>query len=248
VSADQPLQDRVAIVTGGVRRIGKATVLALAQAGAAVVINTRSSVAEAEALATEVTAAGGRALTALADVTDERAVGRMIDTTLAAFGRIDILVNNAADRGETPFLEMTFAQWRAITSIILDGAFLCSRAVLAPMVRNKFGRIVNIGGVSSHIGLPERAHVVTAKAGVVGLTRALASEFAAKGVTVNCVVPGKIGGQRSATSGRGMQAMPPVGREGEPRDVADVILTLCMPTSGYITGQTIHVSGGLVMP
>src|SRR3954469_22319737 len=150
VSADQPLQDRVAIVTGGVRRIGKATVLALAQAGAAVVINTGSSVAEAEALPSEVTAAGGRALTALADVTDERAVGQMIDSTLAAFGRIDILVNNAADRGETPFLEMTFAQWRAITSIILDGAFLCSRAVLAPMVRNKFGRIVNIGGVSSH--------------------------------------------------------------------------------------------------
>ncbi len=248
MSADLPLEGRVAVVTGGVRRIGKATVLALAQAGAAVVVNTRASRPEADAVVGQVAAAGGRAITALADVTDEAAVAAMFKAVRKAFGPVDILVNNAADRGETHFLDMTYAQWRAVTAIILDGAFLCARAALADMVPNGFGRIVNLGGVSSHLGLPERAHVVAAKAGVVGLTRALSSEFAGRGITVNCVVPGKIGGERSATSGRGMQTMPPVGREGEPRDVADVIRTLCLPTSGYITGQTIHVSGGLFMP
>jgi 3-oxoacyl-[acyl-carrier protein] reductase len=248
LTQEQPLKGHVAIVTGSVRRIGKATALALARAGAAVVINARSSRLEAEKVAEEITAAGGRALVELADVTDEAAVGRMAEKAMAAFGRIDILVNNAADRGEAPFLDMTFAQWRSITGVILDGAFLCSRAVLGPMVKNKFGRIVNIGGVSSHLGSSERAHVGAAKAGLVGLTRALAIEFATQGVTVNCVVPGKIGGERSATSGRGMTSAPPIGREGEAREVADVIAMLCLPTSGYITGQTIHVSGGLFMP
>jgi 3-oxoacyl-[acyl-carrier protein] reductase len=248
LSEDNPLAGHAAIVTGGVRRIGRATVLALAQAGAAVVINTRSSRAEAEKVAAEVSAAGGRALVALADVTDQAAVTRMVDDAAAAYGSVDILVNNAADRGEAPFLEMTFAQWRAITGVILDGAFLCTHAVMPHMVEKRFGRIVNIGGVSSHLGSSERAHVGAAKSGLIGFTRALAMEFAKSGVTVNCVVPGKIGGERSGTSGRGIQTTAPVGRDGEPREVADVIKMLCLPTSGYITGQTIHVSGGLFMP
>ena len=245
---DKPLAGQVAIVTGGVRRIGKATALALSRAGAAVVINARSSRAEADQVVEEISAAGGRALVALADVTDESAVARMAEAAVATFGRIDILVNNAANRGEAPFLQMSFAQWREITGVILDGAFLCSRAVMPHMVANKHGRIVNIGGVSSHLGAGRRAHVGAAKAGLVGLTRALAAEFASQGITVNCVVPGRIGGERSATSGRGITADPPVGHEGVPEDVADMIRTLCLPTSGYITGQTIHINGGLFMP
>ena len=245
---DKPLAGQVAIVTGGVRRIGRATALALSRAGAAVVINARSSRQEADSVTEEIGAAGGRALVQLADVTDEGAVARMAEAAVASFGRIDILVNNAANRGEAPFLQMSLAQWRDITGVILDGAFLCSRAVLPHMVRNKHGRIVNIGGVSSHLGAGRRAHVGAAKAGLVGLTRALAAEFAASGITVNCVVPGRIGGERSATSGRGITADPPVGHEGVPEDVAGMIRTLCLPTSGYITGQTIHVSGGLFMP
>jgi 3-oxoacyl-[acyl-carrier protein] reductase len=244
----QPLKDKVAIVTGSVRRIGRATALALAREGAAVVITARSSRPEAERVAAEVEAAGARALVHLADVTDEAAVKGLVEQTLARFGRVDILVNNAANRGEVPFLEMTFAQWRAITSVILDGAFLCARAVVPHMLQQKFGRIVNIGGVSTHLGAPGRAHVGAAKAGLVGLTRALAGEFAAHGITVNCVVPGKIGGQRSQTSGHGIQAVPPVGHEGVPEDIADMVRTLCLPRSDYITGQTIHVSGGLYMP
>jgi 3-oxoacyl-[acyl-carrier protein] reductase len=231
---DKPLAGQAAIVTGGVRRIGRATALALARAGASVVINARSSRAEAERVAQEVEAAGARALVALADVTDEHAVAGMVASTIAAFGRADILVNNAANRAESPFLQMSFAQWREITGVMLDGAFLCSRAALAHMVKNKHGRIVNIGGVSSHLGAGRRAHVGAAKAG--------------QGITVNCVVPGRIGGERSANSGRGITADPPVGREGVPEDVGNMICTLCLPTSGYITGQTIHVNGGLFMP
>ncbi|MEA2987296.1 MAG: 3-oxoacyl-[acyl-carrier protein] reductase [Alphaproteobacteria bacterium] len=247
MSQEHPLEGQVAIVTGAVRRIGKATALALAREGAAVVINARSSRDEAERVAGEVAAAGGRALVVLADVTDEAAVARMVAETVAAFGRVDILVNNAANRGESPFLEMSFQHWRDITGVILDGAFLCSRAVLPHMLANHHGRIVNIGGVSSHLGASERAHVGAAKMGLVGLTRALALEFATEGITVNCVVPGKIGGERSASSGRGLAQGPPVGREGAFDDVSNVIRMLCHPANGYITGQTIHVNGGLYM-
>jgi 3-oxoacyl-[acyl-carrier protein] reductase len=242
------LEGQVAIITGSVRRIGKATALALARDGAAIVINARASREEAEHAAEEIEAVGARSLVHLADVTDEAAVTAMVDTVVAAFGRIDILVNNAAYRGDAPFLEMSLAQWREITGVILDGAFLCSRAVLPHMVERGYGRIVNMGGVSAHLGAPERAHVCTAKAGVVGLTRALAVEFAAQGITVNCVVPGKIGGRRSATSGRGIAGNPLVQREGDPEDVAEMIRTLCLPSSGYITGQSIHVNGGLYLP
>ena len=242
------LDGQVAIVTGGVRRLGRAMALTLAREGAAVVINARSSREEAERTAAEVEKAGARALVHLADVTDEAAVCAMVDTVVKSFGRIDILINNAAVRAEAHFLDMSLRQWHEVLSVILDGAFLCSRAVLPHMLKNKYGRIINLGGVSTHLGVPGRAHVGTGKMGIVGFTKAIASEFAPHGITVNCVVPGKIGGERSATSGRGHPVNPPVGREGAAQEVADVIRMLCLPASGYITGQTIHVSGGLFMP
>jgi 3-oxoacyl-[acyl-carrier protein] reductase len=242
------LAGQVAIITGGVRRIGKAIALALAGEGAAIVVNARSSRKEADATAAEIAAAGGRALVHLADITDEAAVERMFDAVIKEFGRIDILVNNAANREEVSFLDMTLEQWRGITSVILDGAFLCSRAALRHMVRNKYGRIINIGGVSAHRGAAERAHVGAAKAGIVGLTRALALEFAKQGITVNCVVPGRIGGERSATSGHGIAPPAPVGRDGTVEEVAEMVRLLCLPNGGYITGQTIHISGGLYLP
>ena len=244
----KPLEGHVAVVTGGVRRIGKAIGLALARDGATIVVNARSSRKEAEATAAEFEAAGGRALVQIADITDEAAVTGMFDAVMNKFGRIDILVNNAANREQVPFTEMTFAQWRAYTSVILDGAFLCSRAALRHMAGAKYGRIINIGGVSAHMGASERAHVGTAKAGLVGLTRALALEFANRGITVNCVVPGRIGGERSATSPHGVAPPAPVGRDGYAEEVADLVHLLCLPNGGYITGQTIHVSGGLFLP
>jgi 3-oxoacyl-[acyl-carrier protein] reductase len=245
---DAPMQGQVALITGGVRRIGRATALALAGEGADVVLHARSSRAEAEAVAREVEALGRHAMVVLADVTDEAAVAAMMAAVDARFGRLDVLVNNAALRGEDEFLEMSFARWREITGTILDGAFLCARGALARMVPRNYGRIINMGGLSAHLGAPGRAHVIAAKAGLVGLTRALAVEFAGHGVTVNCVVPGKIGGKRSAGSGAGIAGAPIVGREGVPEDVSEVIRLLCRPASGYITGQTIHVNGGLFLP
>jgi 3-oxoacyl-[acyl-carrier protein] reductase len=252
VAESKLLDGQVAIVTGGVRRIGKAIAMSLAREGAVIVINARSSRDEAEATAREIEAVGGRAMVHIADVTDEEAVAGMVSATMEAFGRIDILVNNAAIRREVPFTEMTLTEWREITSVILEGAFLGSRAVLPHMVRSQYGRIINIGGVSAHTGAYNRAHVAAAKSGLTGLTRALAVEFAAQGVTVNCVVPGKIGGKRSSTAGHSVSlpggGQPLVGHDGAPEDVAEVVRTLCLPTGGFITGQTIHVNGGLYMP
>jgi 3-oxoacyl-[acyl-carrier protein] reductase len=243
-----PMLGHVALITGGVRRIGRACALALAEEGADVVLHARSSRAEAEAVAKEVEALGRRALVLLADVTDEAAVEAMFAEIDRAFGRLDILVNNAALRGEEHFTEMSYARWKEITGVVLDGAFLCSRAALRRMAPRNYGRIVSMGGVSSHLGAKERAHVGTAKAGIIGLTRALAVEFAAQGVTVNCVIPGKIGGKRAATAGKGIAGMPIVGREGVPEDVSEVVRLLCRPATSFITGQSVHVNGGLFLP
>ena len=245
---DKPLGGRVALITGAVRRSGRATALALAADGAAIVINSRASKDEAEGVAAEVDAAGGRALVHLADVTDEAAVDAMFARIDDEFGRLDILVNNAADRAQVPFVEMTYAQWRHITSIILDGAFLCSRAALKRMTATGWGRLINLGGIGNHMGFTGRQHVNTGKAGLEGLTRGLAMEFADQGITVNCVSPGKIGGPRPKSAGEippGLrQNAPPVGHEGVPDDIARTIRFLCQPDADFITGQTIHVNGG----
>ena len=247
-SQARPLDGQVALVTGSVRRIGRATALALSRLGAAVVIHARGSADEAERTRAEVEAEGGRAIVHLADLLDEGAVAGLVEATVARFGRLDILVNNASIRGERDLVSMSFAEWREVTGIVLDGAFLCTRAALPHMLRQGGGRIVNIGGVSAHLGAPHRAHVVTAKAGLVGFTRAIAVEHAKDRITANCVVPGKIGGKRSATSGKGIDAAPIVPRDGVPEDVARIVAQLCLPDSDYITGQTLHVSGGMVMP
>jgi 3-oxoacyl-[acyl-carrier protein] reductase len=248
---DRPLAGKVAMVTGASRRIGRAVALGLAQAGADVVVHARQSRDEVEAVANEVRALGQRAAVALGDVTDEAAVMALFQTATDAFGGVDILVNNAAIRGEKPFLDMTLEEWRATNSVILDGAFLCSREALRSMVTRGGGTIVNLGGVSAHVGAKQRAHVATAKAGLVGLTKSMAVEFADRNITVNCVAPGKIGGKRSATSGAS-PAMgsggPIVGREGEIEEAAFVILSMCMPEARFMTGQTVHVSGGMYLP
>jgi 3-oxoacyl-[acyl-carrier protein] reductase len=247
------LQGKVAFVTGSSRRIGRSVALRLADAGANVVVHARSSIEEIEAVAKEVEARGQRSLALLGDVTveaDVKAIFQRIDET---FGRLDMLVNNAAIRGQCDFTDMSLDEWRRVNSVILDGAFLCSREGLKRMVRNEEGgSIVNIGGVSAHIGAKSRAHVSTSKAGLVGLTRALAVEFADRKINVNCVAPGKIGGERSKTSGESPH-MPGadnilVGREGLVEEASFMIANLCMPEAKFMTGQTVHVSGGLVMP
>jgi 3-oxoacyl-[acyl-carrier protein] reductase len=239
------LAGRVALVTGAGRNIGRSIALALADGGAAVALNARRSQAEIDAVAAEIGATGGKALAVLADVTDASAVARMVEAVETRLGRIDILVNNAAVRGASSLDEIDLARWREITGVILDGAFVCSKACLRSL-RAGGGAIVNIGGLSAHTGAVGRPHVVAAKAGLVGLTRALAHDLAADDVTVNCVVPGLIETVRGEASGPAHTGKreSALGRRGTPAEVAHAVRFLAGPGARYITGQTLHVSGG----
>jgi len=243
---------QVALVTGGVRRIGRSIALTLAREGAAIAVNAKSSRDEAAETVQEIEALGGTARVFMGDVTDEAEVARMVKEIDAKLGPVDILINNAAVRRDDAFTAMSFADWRLVMAVVLDGAFLCSRAVIPGMLAKGHGTIVNIGGLTAHTGASGRAHVSAAKAGLVGLTKALAVEFGSSGVTVNCVAPGRIGGPRSASSGKGGVipggGRPLVGREGEPEDIAAAVKLLCSPGGRYITGQTIHVNGGIYLP
>jgi len=242
------LAGKVALVTGGARNIGRAISMALAAGGAAVVVNANTSRAEAEQTVAAIRAAGGRAALQLADVTDAKAVAAMVDAAVAEFGRLDVLVNNAAIREETPFAEMKLEDWHRVLATVLDGAFLCAQACLPHMLRAGGGSIVNIGGLTAHQGAAGRAHVVTAKAGLAGMTRALALDLAPQGITVNCVVPGTIETLRGLPGAperpAHRQGLPPAGRRGEPDEVAAAVRFLCGPGARYITGQSLHVNGG----
>lgn len=247
MSADRELAGKVAVVTGAGRNIGRAIALALAAAGAAVVVNARANKGEAESVVRAIKDADGRAIAAIGDVVDEPAMAAMATAALKAFGRIDFLINNAALRREQPLESMTFADWRAVTGVILDGAFICTKACLPHLKASGAAAIVNIGGLSAHTGAKHRAHVVTAKAGLVGLTRALAADLAADGVTVNLVSPGLIATPRDpATPKPQHHSMHGTlsGRRGAPEDVAATVRFLCGPQARYISGQTIHVNGG----
>lgn len=241
------LSGKVAIVTGAGRNIGRAIALTLADAGASVLVNARTNRAEADAVAAEIVSGGGKALVHIGDVADASHMQAMADAAMGGFGRIDILVNNAALRRENPFAEMEYSDWRAILDVTLDGAFHCAKACLPALRKSGAGTIVNIGGLSAHTGAKDRAHVVTAKAGIVGFTRALAHDLAADGITVNCVVPGLIGtprpkGQPEPAHHRTHGTIR--GERGRPEDIAAAVRFLCSPSARYITGQAIHSNGG----
>lgn len=246
MSEGKELAGKVAIVTGAGRNIGRAIALHLAQAGAAVVVNARSNLAEADGVAAEIKAAGGKAIAFLADVADATAVEAMAQATLTAFGRIDILVNNASLRREKPIDEMSYAEWREIMNVTLDSAFHGVHACLPAMKKNG-GAIINIGGMSAHIGSKGRAHVMTAKAGLVGFSRALAHDLGAYHITANCVVPGAIHTTRPRTSLNPAHHLTHgtiTGDPGKPDDVAAMVRLLAGPGGRNVTGQTIHVNGG----
>ena len=246
MTTERELEGRVALVTGGSRNIGRAIVLALADAGAAVIVNCRASRDEADSVAAEVESRGGRAICHVADVTDEAGVEAMIAAGVKKFGRLDILVNNAAVRDVTKIDDIDLATWRFVTGIILDGAFICAKASLPALRESGAGAIINMGGMSGHTGAAGRPHVVAAKMGLVGLTRALAHDLAPDNITVNCVVPGLIDTERGESSGartahhrEGL-----LGRRGTPEEVADVVRFLAGPRARYVTGQDWHVNGG----
>jgi len=249
MSAHEDLSGRVAIVTGSGRNIGRAIAIELARAGAALVINARSSTDEAERVADEIRRGGGRASVAIADVSDPAASAGLVEAAVRAFGRLDILVNNAGVRRETDFADLQYGEWREIVATILDAAYLCSHAALPHLVASGSGAIVNIGGMSSSTGAAGRAHVIAAKAGLVGLTRGLAHDLAKYGITVNCVAPGMIDTSRGAGKEPAHHAShtPLVGRRGRPEEIAALVRFLCGPDARYITGQTIHANGGVFL-
>ena len=243
------LDGKVALVTGSGRNIGRTTVLKLAAEGAHVVVNSRTNQAEADAVAREAQARGVKALSIVADVGKKDQVEAMAAKVLSEFGRVDILINNAAIRPHKPFTELTAQDWEAVRSVVLDGAVYLTRAVIDSMVKNRYGRIVFFTGEGAFMGGSGRAHVSAAKMGLVGLARGLASEFAAHNIRVNVVSPGSIDTARANPEwyqGRTPTAGGiPLGRQGTVDEIAATCLFLVTDDGGFITGQTIHANGGV---
>jgi 3-oxoacyl-[acyl-carrier protein] reductase len=239
---------KVALVTGAGRNIGRAIALGLARDGFAVVVNVRSSVAEGQAVVDELQALGTPALLCAADVTQQPAVQAMMAQITQHFGRLDVLVNNAAIRREAPIADITLEAWRDTLAVVLDGAFFCAQAALPLLRQSPVGAVINIGGMTAHTGGLNRPHVVTAKAGLVGLTRALAHDLA-PGVTVNCVSPGMISTARNSTTTSGTpnhhaQHHPLLERRGTADEVASMVCYLASDKARFVTGQVMHVNGG----
>jgi 3-oxoacyl-[acyl-carrier protein] reductase len=243
------LEGKVAIVTGASRGIGKATALALASQGAAVVVNYASSSGAADAVVAEITGMGGQAIALKADVSQEAEVEAMVAQTIAQFGRIDVLVNNAGITRDTLLLRMKLEDWQAVIDLNLTGVFLCTRAVSKVMLKQKSGRIINITSVAGQMGNPGQANYSAAKAGVIGFTRTVARELASRGITVNAVAPGFIATDMTdGLAAEPILAMIPLNRYGQPEDIAGMIEFLAAtPAAGYITGQVFNVDGGMVM-
>jgi 3-oxoacyl-[acyl-carrier protein] reductase len=242
------LDGKVALVTGSGRNIGRATALKLAGEGAHVIVNARANQAEADAVAHEVRDRGAKALAVLADVADKEQVDTMVARAMSEFGRIDILINNAAIRPHKPFTEVTVQDWERVRGVVLDGALYCTQAVIGSMVKNNYGRILFFTGDGAFTGGSGRAHVSAAKMGLVGMARALASEFAPHNIRANVVSPGSIDTRRDNPEwyqGRVPGAAGiPLGRQGHVDEIAATCLFLVSDDGGFITGQTIHVNGG----
>lgn len=247
---ENDLKDRVALVTGASRNIGRAIACALARDGAHIAVHAAHDRESAAETVRQVQGFGVKALLTIGDLANPATAPRIIGEITSAFGRLDILVNNAAIRPEKPFGEMTYADWRQVMGVCLDAVFLTTQAALVPIGKSDRGCIINIGGLTGHTGAAYRAHVITAKAGIIGFTKALAHELSAQGTTVNCVSPGLIETVRADGSLPHHHADTKnlVQRRGRPGEVADMIAYLAGPSGRYITGQTIHLNGGAFLP
>ena len=239
---------KVALVTGSALNIGRAIALALAADGVRIMTTARRSEADARETARLVRNAGGDADTHMADISDHHQATALVDATIARFGRLDVLVNNASLRRQTRLVDMTAEEWREIMGATIDGAFYCAHAAIPHIIAAGGGTIINLGGISSHTGAVGRVHAITAKAGMVGLTRALAKELGPHNITVNTVVPGSIETVRGFAAGgnSGRAALPDslLGRRGQPEEIAAMVRFLCSDEARYVTGQSIHVNGG----
>ncbi|MGI9859815.1 3-oxoacyl-[acyl-carrier-protein] reductase [Moorella naiadis] len=245
------LKGQVAVVTGASRGIGRATALALARAGARVVVNYAQQEEAAGQVVAAIKEEGGQALAVRADVGDHEAARELIQTAVQEFGRLDILVNNAGIARDNLAARLKPGDWEAVLRTNLTGIFNCCQAALKPMMRQRAGRIINLASVVGLRGNAGQVNYAAAKAGVTGLTMALAKEVASRGILVNAVAPGFIATEMTAAlAGEAQEEFYrhiPLGRPGEPEDVAAVILFLASPGARYITGQVIVVDGGLTL-
>ena len=243
------LADKVAIVTGASRGIGKEIAIALAQEGAKVAINYARSSDAADQVVADIQSQGGEAIALQADVSQVEQIDALIKTVKDQWGQIDVLVNNAGITRDTLLLRMKPEEWQAVIDLNLTGVFLCTRAVSKIMLKQRSGRIINIASVAGQMGNPGQANYSAAKAGVIGFTKTVAKELAARGITVNAVAPGFIATDMT----EGLEAEEilkfiPLNRYGKPEEVAGMVRFLAAdPAAAYITGQTFNVDGGMVM-
>lgn len=245
------LDTQVAIVTGGSGALGRAISTALATEGAAVVVHYASNRDKAEAVVGAISEMGGRAASVQADLATPEGARQLVASALESFGKIDILVNNAGMIRDTLILRMKDEDWSTVLHTNLSSAFYCTKAVLREFVRQHGGRIINIASIVAEVGNPGQANYVAAKAGLIGLTKAVAREVATRGITVNAVAPGFIeAGMTSRLSPEQTRThieQVPLGRAGKPEEVAAAVVFFASNDAAYITGQVLNVDGGLVM-
>ncbi|MCL5058721.1 MAG: 3-oxoacyl-[acyl-carrier-protein] reductase [Actinobacteria bacterium] len=245
------LNGRVAVVTGSSRGIGRAVALALAREGADVVVNYSGREADAREVAEAITAMGRRALALRADVADPAQAAGLVEEAVKNFGRLDILVNNAGVTRDNLIPRIKEEDWDAVLSVNLKGAFNCIKSAIRPMLKARWGRIINITSVAGITGNAGQANYCASKAGLIGLTKSAAKEFGSRSITVNAVAPGYIVSEMTeslpAEAKNKMLAGIPLGRPGMPEDIAALVVFLAGESAAYITGQVITVDGGMTM-
>ncbi|KKI92572.1 3-oxoacyl-ACP reductase [Bacillus sp. SA1-12] len=245
------LENKVALVTGASRGIGRAIALDLVKNGASVAVNYAGNEAKANEVVDEIKAGGGNAFAIKADVGNSEEVTQMVKEVINQFGQLDILVNNAGITRDNLLMRMKDNEWDDVINTNLKGVFLCTKAVTRQMMKQRNGRIINITSVVGVSGNPGQANYVAAKAGVIGLTKTTAKELASRNITVNAVAPGFITTDMTDELSEEMKAemlkQIPLAKLGEPSDIANIVTFLASDKSKYITGQTMHVNGGMVM-
>ena len=253
---NQPFnKDKVVVITGGAKKIGRATAKKLADQGFNILIHTGGkSVEEAKKTVAIVKEYGVQSDFVDGDLVDIKTIDK-IKSAAEKLGIPSVLINNAGLRIHDDFEKITYEDWKRVMTVNVDASFLCTQALIGHMTKQKWGRVINIGGLSAHIGAKERAHVVTSKAALIGLTKAISMEFLERGVTCNCVVPGFIedfDSKEKALKGHWLRhPQTPnlvLNRFGNPDEVAEVIANLCKKEADYINGQTLHVNGGSFTP
>ncbi len=248
-------KNKVVVITGGAKKIGRATAKKLADQGFNILIHTGGkSIDEAKKTVDIVKEYGVQSDFIDGDLVDVKTIDK-IKSAAEKLGTPSVLINNAGLRIHDNFEKITYEDWKRVMTVNVDASFLCTQALIGHMTKQKWGRVINIGGLSAHIGAKERAHVVTSKAALIGLTKAISMEFLERGVTCNCVVPGFIedfDSKEKALKGHWLRhPQTPnlvLNRFGNPDEVAEVIANLCKKEADYINGQTLHVNGGSFTP